>query len=139
MSFEWLMSLDFWKHVSIPFVAGLVGWATNWVAIKLTFQPIEFVGLRPFLGWQGIIPSKAGKMAAIFAESTMFRLGTLGEIFRQMDPDKMWVFTCDLENISVGASLRKNLRLHLPYILKITITTPIAHGLSRLQREKLWK
>lgn len=89
MSFNWLLDLEFWKHVSIPFVAGLVGWATNWVAIKLTFQPIEFVGIRPVFGWQGIIPSKAGKMAAIFAESTMFRLGTLGEIFRQMDPERM--------------------------------------------------
>jgi len=84
-----LLDLEFWKHVSIPFVAAVVGWATNWVAIKLTFQPLDFVGARPFLGWQGIIPSKAGKMAAIFAESTMFRLGTLEEIFRHMDPDKM--------------------------------------------------
>jgi uncharacterized membrane protein YheB (UPF0754 family) len=84
-----LTDIEFWKHASIPFVAAVVGWATNWVAIKLTFYPLEFRGLRPFLGWQGIIPSKAGKMAAIFAESTMFRLGTLGEIFRHMDPDKM--------------------------------------------------
>ncbi len=84
-----LLEVEFWKHVSIPFVAAVVGWATNWVAIKLTFYPLEFRGIRPYLGWQGIIPSKAGKMAAIFAESTMFRLGTLGEIFRHMDPDKM--------------------------------------------------
>ena len=86
---ELLTDIDFWKHASIPFVAAVVGWATNWVAIKLTFLPLEFRGLGRFLGWQGIIPSKAGKMAAIFAESTMFRLGTLGEIFRHMDPDKM--------------------------------------------------
>ncbi|MGB5162041.1 MAG: hypothetical protein WBP10_18260 [Thermoanaerobaculia bacterium] len=86
---ELLRDLDFWKHVSIPFVAGIVGWATNWVAIKLTFLPLEFRGIRPYLGWQGIIPSKAGKMAGIFAESTMFRLGTLGEIFRHMDPEAM--------------------------------------------------
>lgn len=84
-----LLDIDFWKYVSIPFVAGIVGWATNWVAIKLTFHPLSFRGIRPFLGWQGIIPSKAGKMAAVFAESTMFRLGTLDEIFRHMDPEKM--------------------------------------------------
>lgn len=88
---ELLRSADFWKHVSIPFVAAVVGWATNWVAVKLTFLPLEYRGIRPFLGWQGIIPSKAGKMAAIFAESTMFRLGTLGEIFRHMDPGAMAV------------------------------------------------
>lgn len=84
-----LLDLETWKYISIPFVAAVVGWATNWVAIKLTFLPLEFRGVRPFLGWQGIIPSKAGKMAAIFAESTMFRLGTLSEIFRHMDPDRM--------------------------------------------------
>ena len=87
MVIETLTSVDFWKHLSIPFVAALVGWGTNWLAIKLTFQPLEFTGLRPIFGWQGIIPSKAAKMAATFAESTMFRLGTLREIFHQMDPE----------------------------------------------------
>jgi uncharacterized membrane protein YheB (UPF0754 family) len=86
---EFLRDLEFWKHVSIPFVAAVVGWATNWVAIKLTFLPLEFRGIEPYLGWQGIIPSKSGKMATIFAESTMFRLGTLGEIFGHLDPQKM--------------------------------------------------
>lgn len=84
-----LYNVDFWKHVSIPFVAAFVGWSTNWVAIRLTFKPLEFVGFRPYLGWQGIIPSKAAKMARIFAEKTMFRLGTLTEVFQYMDPDRI--------------------------------------------------
>lgn len=84
-----LTNLEFWKYVSIPFVAAVVGWATNWVAIQLTFYPLEFVGKKPWLGWQGIIPSKAEKMAAIFAESTMFELGTLPELFDQMEPDRV--------------------------------------------------
>jgi uncharacterized membrane protein YheB (UPF0754 family) len=84
-----LFNPEFWKHVSIPVVAALVGWSTNWVAIKLTFLPLKFIGIRPYLGWQGIIPSKAGKMARIFVDKTMFRLGTLEEVFRYMDPDRI--------------------------------------------------
>lgn len=80
---------DWWKYASIPVVAALVGWGTNWVAIRLTFYPLEFVGIRPFLGWQGIIPSKAGRMAGIFVDSTMSRLGTVDEVFEEMDPDKI--------------------------------------------------
>jgi uncharacterized membrane protein YheB (UPF0754 family) len=80
---------DFWKHASIPFVAALIGWITNWIAIRMTFKPLEFVGIRPWLGWQGIIPSKAGKMAQIFVDRTMFRLGTLPELFHSMEPDKI--------------------------------------------------
>lgn len=80
---------DFWKYASIPFVAAVVGWATNWVAIRMTFRPVEFVGLEPWLGWQGIIPSKAEKMAAIFVDSTMSRLGTLRDVFLGMQPEKI--------------------------------------------------
>jgi uncharacterized membrane protein YheB (UPF0754 family) len=84
-----LYNPELWKHLSIPVVAALVGWSTNWVAIKLTFRPLEFKGIPPYLGWQGIVPSKAGKMARIFVDKTMFRLGTLNEVFRYMDPDRM--------------------------------------------------
>lgn len=80
---------ELWKLASIPFVAAFIGWITNWVAIRMTFYPIEFVGIRPLLGWQGIIPSKAAKMARIFVDRTMFRLGTLDEVFRYMDPEKI--------------------------------------------------
>ena len=82
-----LGQVEFWKHVSIPVVAGIVGWGTNWAAIELTFKPLRFVGIKPFLGWQGIIPSKAGRMASIFVDSTMIKLGTLPELFQQMEPD----------------------------------------------------
>ncbi len=87
--FALLQDSEFWKHVSIPFVAGIVGWGTNWAAIQLTFYPVEFVGRRPFLGWQGIIPSKAEKMSGIFVDKTMTRLGTLPELFQQMEPKKI--------------------------------------------------
>lgn len=86
---ELLRDPEFWKHASIPVVAALVGWGTNWVAIRMTFVPLEPIGRPPFLGWQGIIPSKAGKMAATFVDSTMSRLGTVEEVFEQIEPDRM--------------------------------------------------
>jgi len=84
-----LYNVEFWKYVSIPFVAAVVGWFTNLVAIKMTFHPLEFVGIRPIFGWQGIIPSKAIKMAGIFVDKTMYKLGRLSELFEQMDPDRI--------------------------------------------------
>ncbi|HUO85834.1 MAG TPA: hypothetical protein VM617_00470 [Thermoanaerobaculia bacterium] len=82
-----LGSPELWRLASIPFVAAVVGWATNWVAIWMTFRPLTFRGIRPIFGWQGIIPAKAGKMAAIFVDSTMARLGTLSEVFDRMGPE----------------------------------------------------
>jgi len=45
-----------------PFVTGLVGYCTNWLAIKMLFRPHK----KSFLsfGWQGVIPKNRGKLAA---------------------------------------------------------------------------
>ncbi len=92
---EVLQNPEFWKYISIPFIAGLIGWSTNWLAIKLTFYPLEFFGIRPFLGWQGIIPSKARKMAAISVDATISKIGTVGEIFEQIDPKVLAKYIID--------------------------------------------
>ncbi|MEZ4852454.1 MAG: hypothetical protein R3B93_28515 [Bacteroidia bacterium] len=57
-----LSNPEFWQFASIPFISALVGWITNVLALKMTFYPLEFAGVWK-LGWQGIIPAKAGKMA----------------------------------------------------------------------------
>ena len=80
------ISPEFWQYLSIPVIAALIGWSTNWLAIKMTFYPLEFIGKPPLLGWQGIIPSKARKMAAISVDATISKIGTVQEIFEQIDP-----------------------------------------------------
>ena len=80
---------DAWKFYSIPLIAAFVGWFTNWVAIKLTFHPLEFIGKPPLLGWQGIIPAKVEKMASIVVDQTLSKLGTLDEFFQEMEPEKI--------------------------------------------------
>lgn len=77
---------EFWQYLSIPVIAACIGWCTNWLAIKMTFFPLEFMGKPPWLGWQGIIPSKAGKMASISVDATISKIGTVREIFEQIDP-----------------------------------------------------
>lgn len=77
---------EFWQYLSIPVIAAFIGWCTNWLAIKMTFFPLKFVGKPPWLGWQGIIPSKAGKMASISVDATISKIGTVREIFEQIDP-----------------------------------------------------
>ena len=80
---------EFWVFVAMPFIAGTIGWITNWLAVQMTFYPVEFIGIRQFLGWQGIIPSKVEKMASIVVDKTLQKLGSLDEFFREMEPEKI--------------------------------------------------
>eukprot|EP00929_Paragymnodinium_shiwhaense_P066999 TRINITY_DN33692_c0_g1_i1.p1 TRINITY_DN33692_c0_g1~~TRINITY_DN33692_c0_g1_i1.p1 ORF type:complete len:645 (+),score=145.98 TRINITY_DN33692_c0_g1_i1:80-2014(+) len=53
---------------SIPIVALLFTWFHIWLAIQMMFRPLKFVGLWEAgegvgIGWQGLVPRKAEKMA----------------------------------------------------------------------------
>ncbi|HAU15763.1 MAG TPA: hypothetical protein DCS92_18740, partial [Gammaproteobacteria bacterium] len=76
---EFVNHPEFWKYISIPFVAAVVGWSTNWLAIQLTFYPVNFFGIPPWLGWQGIIPKRGKKMAGIVVENTLDKISTMQE------------------------------------------------------------
>ena len=70
----------------MPLTYGFVGWFTNWVALKMTFYPIKFWGIPPYLGWQGIIPRKAHKMATRAVDVITGRLIKIEEIFDKVEP-----------------------------------------------------
>lgn len=130
-----------WKHASIPIVAGLVGWGTNWLAIVLTFRPLEFVGRPPWLGWQGIIPSKATKMAGVFVDSTMSRLGSLPELFDEMEPERIAeqivkVISPRVDLYTDEVMLRTNPRLwhSLPSLVKQQVYSRVRARLPELVR-----
>lgn len=76
-------------YVSMPFVAALIGYVTKRVAIEMMFRPIEFVGIRPFLGWQGVLPANAGRMATTATQMLTRTLVDPKEIFARLDPEQV--------------------------------------------------
>ena len=101
-----------WSLLLIPVISGVIGYVTNWVAIKLLFFPVRHVGfgvpglatlasmmprkiqsipgaLKGRVGWQGIIPSRAAKMGSIAVDKGIAKLGTPAEFYEQLEPDKI--------------------------------------------------
>ncbi len=83
------VQLNWWLYLSMPFVAAAIGYVTKIVAIKMMFEPIEFIGIKPFLGWQGIVPRKAATMASIACDTMTSRLIKPEDIFNKLDPDRI--------------------------------------------------
>lgn len=87
-------------YLSIPVVSALVGWITNILALRMTFYPINYVGIRPF-GWQGIIPSKARKMAETAVDLWTTKLLDIGVQFSKIKPEKVAIeMGPSIENLS---------------------------------------
>lgn len=92
---ESFLKYEWWQYFIIPWVAGFVGYLTNVMALQMTFYPLEFWGIEiyrmesqpfGFLGWQGIIPTKANRMASICFDLMTQKLLNIKEIFGRLDP-----------------------------------------------------
>jgi uncharacterized membrane protein YheB (UPF0754 family) len=73
--------------LSIPVVAAVIGYVTKLVAIRMMFQPLEFVGRRPYFGWQGIVPRRAARMASIAVDTMTRDLISAKEVVGRLDPE----------------------------------------------------
>ena len=95
--------------ISIPLFTGVIGYITNWTGVLMLFRPVQFHGVRipglrvlfPLLprrvrvlplirfdgriGWQGIVPSRADKMASISVDKGLAKYKAQGGGFVSYD------------------------------------------------------
>lgn len=53
---------DLWTWITLPAIGALIGWSTNWLAVKMIFRPIKarrFLGIRV----QGLIGKRQQELA----------------------------------------------------------------------------
>jgi uncharacterized membrane protein YheB (UPF0754 family) len=100
--------------ITIPLFTGIIGYVTNWTGVLMLFSPLKFYGIRvpgneliyPYLprriqilpiygpdghkmGWQGMVPSRAEKMASIAVDKSIAKLGSVSDFYRELDPDSI--------------------------------------------------
>lgn len=117
--------------LTIPFVTALVTWAHVWMALKMLFYPIHFWGIpiKDFplggIGWQGIVPRKAGKISGIIVDQTLSKLGSLDEFFQAMHPEEVAEYISQVMNENLESLIDEimnersaTLWASLPYAVK---------------------
>ena len=100
------------KQITIPIFSGVIGYIINWTGVWMLFHPVRFWGFRvPGLaafasllprklqeipgimhggvGWQGIVPNRSAKMGSIAVDKGIAKLGSAGEFYNQLEPDKI--------------------------------------------------
>jgi uncharacterized membrane protein YheB (UPF0754 family) len=70
----------------IPFIAGFIGWFTNWLAVKAMLHPVEPWGRPPF-GWQGVVPANAEDLCKNFSQLIHEKLLDIEQIFADISHD----------------------------------------------------
>lgn len=83
------LNIETLSLLSIPLISAIVGWCTNFLALKMMFYPIEFIGIKPIFGWQGLIPAKRQEMAEIEVELVLGKLLSVQELASRIDSTEL--------------------------------------------------
>lgn len=101
--------------ISIPLFGGVIGYIINWTGVWMLYRPLAFTGVRvpglarlaamlpPALrdipgikhggiGWQGILPSRAGKLGSIAVDTQIAKIGSPSDFYAQLDLDELAEF-----------------------------------------------
>ena len=131
--------VDLLSLITVPFFSGAIGYLTNWSGVWMLFNPIQFKGfhlpgLRPLVqflprkiqqipgfmqggvGWQGIIPSRAAKMGSIAVDKGIAKLGTVGDFYEQLEPDKIAEYMIETARDDVRDVVERIMRREHPQL-----------------------
>jgi len=97
------------SYLLIPFIAAAAGWGTNWLAIKMTFYPLEYVGKFPF-GWRGVVPSRIRKFATGMVDTTIGRIGGLPAMVDAIDMDEVKAYFLDAATPMIAEAVHSLMR-----------------------------
>jgi uncharacterized membrane protein YheB (UPF0754 family) len=76
---------EYWYiYLAMPFIASLIGYVTKVIAVEMLYRPLEFKGIGP-IGWQGIVPRRSGKVAAVTIELLTENLLKPEDLFAKFD------------------------------------------------------
>ncbi|MCB9555028.1 MAG: DUF445 family protein [Deltaproteobacteria bacterium] len=71
--------------LTIPLITGVIGWVTNWAAVKMIFYPLKYIGIGP-IGWQSIVAKQSTKFAMGVADVVDQNLLKGNEIAERINP-----------------------------------------------------
>ena len=133
----------------IPFIAGFIGWFTNWLAVKATLYPVEFVGIPPAFGWQGVIPKNAEEMSRSFSQLIHDELLNIEDIFSGINHEDNKELDKVVENASQEiirefstniapeswARAREKLREYINTLVRRNVRTVTIEIMDRMAKE----
>ena len=97
------------SYLLIPIIAAAAGWGTNWLAIKMTFYPLEYVGKFPF-GWRGVVPSRIRKFSTGMVDTTIGRIGGLPAMVDAVDMDQVRTYFLDSATPMIAEAVHSLMR-----------------------------
>ena len=100
---------------TLPFIAAIIGWLTNYIAVKMLFRPKDPVKVGP-ITFQGIFPKQHKAFAEKIGNLVADKLFSLEDIKDNINIADLNRKVFDVVNDHLDEYLRSKLELHFPML-----------------------
>ena len=100
--------MDWFSWVMLPLVGGLIGYATNWLAIRMLFHP-----RKPKWGLHGLLPRRQAELAKSVGEVVGKELVPADELLRGLDGIDLTPHLSEILDQAISAKLEDVRRIPL--------------------------
>ncbi|MFH5209028.1 hypothetical protein [Antrihabitans spumae] len=146
--------------ITVPLFTGIIGYITNWTGVLMLFKPLTFYGFKapglktlfPLLpkkiqvlplirsdgkiGWQGIVPSRADKMASLAVDKGLSKLGGVSDFYRTMDPDQIAAHFTTVAEAEIRGVVEKIIERENPTLWR-NLPSPIKEAIHARIKQQL--
>ena len=103
----------------IPIIGAIIGYFTNFVAVKMLFRPLEPIHIPLFnIKIQGLLPSRRDELAESVAESIESNLLSIDNIMEEFDNEVIKEELNFIIEDTIDQKIKKNFKYVMPRLLK---------------------
>lgn len=104
-----------WSYLVLPVIAGLIGWFTNFIAVKMLFHPKEPVNLGLFK-LQGIFPKRQKDLGKKIGDLVANQLFSINDIKDKFNTPETRLSITSVIDERVDVFLRTKLTVEMPML-----------------------
>jgi len=106
-------------YLLIPIIGAIIGYFTNFVAVKMLFRPLEPIHIPLFnIKIQGLLPSRRDELAESVAESIESNLLSIDNIMEEFDNEVIKEELNFIIEDTIDQKIKKNFKYVMPRLLK---------------------
>ncbi|MFO7814794.1 MAG: DUF445 family protein [Halanaerobiales bacterium] len=103
----------------IPIIGAVIGYFTNFIAVKMLFRPLEPINIPIFnIKIQGLLPSRRDELAESIAESIESNLLSIDNIMDEFDDQMIKEELNYIVEDTIDKKIKKNFKYVMPRLLK---------------------
>lgn len=97
------------------FIAALIGWTTNYIAIKMLFRPYKAINLG-FFKIQGLIPKRKNQIGESIASVIENELISIKDIVSKLNEDEFSIKLEDIVDTILNKDLKTKIKNAFPFL-----------------------